>query len=299
MIYNTPFGIQNPAHVQGSILHIPTTEIYSDATRAPCSQSRSLRILQSIRKYGLSTPVKVTPIEVFPGTYRYLILEGEEIWRAACLANITQIPCEIAQNSPNEAEIAEIFAKITAKSSDMFEQAVLFRHLADTYSLTQEEIARRAGLSQSAVANKLRLLHLTAEEQKTVLLHGLSERHARALLRLRSPEERREILKIVCAKNLSVAATEALVEDRCAVIAQQIPDAPNAKIRLKTAILPQNPPKPEEKRPQKFVLHTLQPLYNSLERTLAIFRKTGREAVLHSEQTDRDILITITIPLSR
>ncbi len=316
-------------HVQGSIIRLPVAELYANTPKTPSKSGKTIRTVQNIKKYGISTPVVVTPTEVFPGVFRYLVIEGEELWHAACLAGEEQIPCLIAQNSPQEADIAAIFAQIAAKTADMFEQAALFRHLTDAYGLTQEEISRRAGLSQSAVANKLRLLHLTAAEQKEILLHGLSERHARALLRLKSPEVRLSILDTVCRKNLSVAATEALVESyiphKSGDLAQNTGENPINP--LKTAVFAPRaeaqPPLTElrapltetrvpcgelqdpcgeasvlgkEERAQKFILHTLQPLYNSLERTLNIFRKTGRSAVLESTQGENGLMITIHIP---
>ena len=227
---------------------------------------------------------------MFPGIFRYLVVEGEETWRAACLAGITQIPCLITQNAPQETEIAEMFAQITAKTANIFEQAAFFRTLTENYGLTQEEISRRAGISQSAVANKLRLLQLSHAEQQKVLLYGLSERHARALLRLKSPEMRYCALEAVCKKKLSVAATEALIESylaqedkRSHIYHQEEPPSPGIS-------------RFEERKCSKFVLHTLQPLYNSLEKTLNIFRKTGREAILESKQTPNGLFITIKIP---
>ena len=302
-------------HVEGSIVRLPVSELYASASKTRTKSAKALRMVQNIKKYGVATPIKVTPIEVFPGVFRYQVSEGEELWEAACLAGIEHIPCLITQSEPQDREIADIFAQIATKTSDMFEQAALFRHLTDAYGLTQEEISRRAGLSQSAVANKLRLLHLTAAEQKIILQHELSERHARAILRLKSPEVRLSILDTVTRKNLSVAATEALVESyiplKLSILDENVPQ--NASILpQKPSLAPQTPPQllhgeapptslettplTEEGRARKFVLHTLQPLYNSLERTLNIFRKTGRNAILESQQGENGLTITIHIP---
>ena len=315
MTYTTTYshaGERKSALTQGSIVPIPTAEIYSSRPQTPPQRGKMIRLVQTIRKYGLPTPITVIPAEVFPGVFRYAVVEGEELWHAACLAGIEHIPCLIAQNTPKEAEITEIFLQIATKKADMFEQAVFFRLLADTYGLTQEEISRRAGLSQSAVANKLRLLHLTASEQKKILLHGLSERHARALLRLKSPEMRHSVLDTVCRKNLSVAATEALVESYLLLESPDLTQKPaqTSKIPVATPVFAScarnsdakdashEAPRmgAEGRRSPKLVLHTLQPLYNSLERTLSIFRKTGRDAVLESKQTESGLLITISIP---
>jgi len=295
MIHSSTQAQNTPSRLtQGSMIHIPTAEIYVNTPNNTVRSGKTVRLIQSIKKYGLSSPIVVTPTEVFPGIFRYLVLEGEELWHAACLAGLAEIPCLIAPNTPQETEIAEIFAKIASKSADMFEKAVLFRHLTDTYGLTQEEISRRAGLSQSAVANKLRLLHLTAAEQKKILLHGLSERHARALLRLKTPETRLSVLEAVCKRNLSVAATEALIES---YLWQEVPSSPKFTPSPVNKAQTQSNFSPDQKEKQfKFVLHSLQPLYNSLERTLNIFRKTGRNAILDSVQTPDGLLITITIP---
>lgn len=286
-----------PQLTPGSILQIPTAELYLESPENAHSGSKRLRLVQTIRRYGLLTPITVSPVEVFPGIYRYLVVEGEELWRAACLAEVAQVPCRIAQISPKEAEIREILAKIAAKSTDMFEKAALFRHLTDSYHLTQEEISRRSGLSQSAVANKLRLLHLSAAEQQKILLCGLSERHARVLIRLKSPQMRHTALETICRKNLGVCAAEALVEDILAhsspVLPREVPQEPLTA--ASSAVAAAEAPQVTEKSP-KLILHTLQPLYNSLERTLNIFRKTGRNALLESKQTSEGILITITIP---
>ena len=300
------YATQTECHTaltQGSILPIPTANIYSNKPRSRQNSAKMLRLVQNIRKYGLSSPIVVAPTEVFPGTVRYLVVEGEELWHAACLAGLSHIPCLITQNAPQETEISAIFAQIASKSTDMFEQAALFRHLTDAYNLTQEEISRRTGLSQSAIANKMRLLALSATEQRKILLFGLSERHARALVRLKSQEARLSALDVISRKNLTVAATEALVETYLSPNTPHIPPK-SAEITLispqtNTSLPQSNQDTPEVKtgkRAPKLVLHTLQPLYNSLERTLNIFRKTGRKAILTSEETENELVITIRIP---
>ena len=295
-----PAQTEHPfALTQGSILPIPTHEIYSDKPQSAPKSSKIIRLVQNIRKYGLITPITVSPRELFPGKTRYLILEGEELWRAACLAELTHIPCLIAQNTPKEGEIGTILAKIASKTADMFEKAALFRHLTDTYGLTQEEISHRTGLSQSAIANKIRLLNLSAAEQEKILLHGLSERHARALVRLKSPQDRLSALDTVCRQNLSVADTEALIEAKFLQKALILPSkGVNSPVLAPITHAPASEPSANcvARKAPKIVLHTLQPLYNSLERTLAIFRKTGRSATLTSEETAAGLVITIRIP---
>ena len=94
----------------------------------------------------------------------------------------------------------------------MIEQAYGFRQLIDNYSMTQEEIARKVSLSQSAVANKLRLLRLSYEEQRKIIEYELTERHARALLRIKDAKNRLEIIEHVHKHKLNVLETERYIE---------------------------------------------------------------------------------------
>ena len=244
------------------------------------------QLAESISVHGVLQPILVREL----GGDRYQIIAGERRWRASKMAGVSEVPVVLLDKTEAEAAQIALIENIQREDLNPIEEAAAYRALAEEYQLTQEEISRRAGISQSAVANKLRLLQLSHAEQQKVLLYGLSERHARALLRLKSPEMRYCALEAVCKKKLSVAATEALIES---YLAQE--DKRSHIYRQ------EEPPSPgisrfEERKCSKFVLHTLQPLYNSLEKTLNIFRKTGREAILESKQTPNGLFITIKIP---
>ena len=320
---STAYADQIPA--QGSIVHLPLSQIFAEkGTKADKRRNESIRLVQNIRKYGLSVPVTVQPIEVFPGAFRYRITEGEELWQAASLAGLAQIPCRIVSASQNDAQVEEILAKIRSKELHFLEQAAALQLLVREYGLTQSVIARGCGLSQSAVANKLRLMQLNDAERQTIRQKGLTERHARALLRLCEPQKRALVLDCVLRGTLTVSGTESLVE---AVLLGEkgIPDVsdrgnganevemagfegrtgaydrPKSDFELVDSA-PQESPDTflvGEVRPRRFILHTLQPLYNSLERTLAIFRKTGKKAYLRTEERAEEVLITIRIPAER
>lgn len=320
----------------GTVLYLPIVQIYGEKTlNTDKKRNKSIRMVQNIRKYGLSTPICVRPTEVFPGAYRYRITEGEELWHAALLAGLAQIPCRIVSEGKNDTEIESVFTKIRRKELHFLEQSTAFRLLVQQYGLTQTEIARRSGLSQSAVANKLRLMHLSESERAVILQKGLTERHARALLRLQEPQKRALALDRILSGKLAVSEAEALVEAILSgekgisgqVGGQNVPDtalhptktasrgegggkstafAPrngpeepfsNTESHPRTSAKgPQTPTECGDFRPQRFILHTLRPLYNSLERTLAIFRKTGREAHMQTEEGADSIKITILIP---
>jgi len=131
------------------------------------------------------------------------------------------VPCIVMEVGEQiSAELAMI-ENLLREDLNMFEQAYGFRKLIENHHLTQEEVARKMSLSQSAVANKLRLLKLSYEEQKFILETGLTERHARAMLRVEDPEKRIEILHYVAEQKLNVQETEAYLEELLASEAAQ------------------------------------------------------------------------------
>ena len=159
--------------------------------------------------------------------------------------------------------------------------------------MTQAEIAQGIGISQSAVANKLRLLSFHKEEQLKIIDCGLTERHARALLRLKSPVERQSALHRIQTEALSVAATEQLVEDLRHAREKMQPPPPSATV---TRIEMAKPTENKEFVPKKFAIQSPEPLYNSIERLVNIFRKTGAEASCFREESEKQIRIVIEIP---
>ena len=318
----------------GGFEHIPTTHgriggtsliflrpelLFAPSLRYSASKNRNtvIRLASSIKRYGLTQTLTVRPFMEENGICRYEIVEGELYWQAACLAGVEQLACTILPVDAKKEQENAIFAQIRNRELDIFAQASAFRTLIEGFGLTQGEIARRLCVSQSAVANKLRLLQYGNEERQRILQIGLSERHARAILRLKSAEQRMELLAILAENPLTVAQTEAAVEDMLRTqVAQKTADeaafapqnAEKPQISPKNnAFLPQIAPQARKKTtvtprspggviPRKFALKNLQPLYNSIERTLSIFRKTGRSAEMAHEEGPEGILITITIP---
>ena len=300
------------APLQGRIVYLPLAQICVDRCRkSEKRQNRSIRLLQSVKKYGLPRPLSVVPIEGDSSPYRYRAVDEEPLFEAACLAQLAHVPCLILEKTAAKREIEAILAQIRAKTADFFKEAAAFRLLHEEYGLTQTAIARALGLSQSAVANKLRLNRLSLGEQREILAHHLTERHARALLRIESAESRCALLRRICLEGLNVAATEELIELSLRSHAASA-RAEAAKLPLKVAESAEesNPPAKGERwlktaqkppvegafYPKRFVLHSLQPLYNSLERTLSIFRKTGKSAEMYANEGEDGVTITICIP---
>ena len=158
---------------------------------------------------------------------------------------------------------------------DFWEEALALNKLISTYHLSQEEAARRIGKSQSAVANKLRLLKLPTPVLERLRDGGATERHARALLPLADPALQIQAADTILKEKLTVAQTEALVDQ----------------------LLHPAPPAPPVRRPRRvFVVKDVRLFLNSLNRGMALMRSAGVDAQCSREDREEEILLTIHIP---
>ncbi len=179
--------------------------------RADFDNNAIIRLADSIRRYGILQPLSVRRSED-DDMYDYELIAGERRLRAARMLGYFTVPCIIVQADEQMSAEMAIIENLLREDLNMFEQAYGFRTLIENHSLTQEEVARRMSLSQSAVANKLRLLKLSYEEQTAILETGLSERHARAVLRITDESLRAETIRRIAAERWNVQQTEAYVE---------------------------------------------------------------------------------------
>ena len=163
---------------------------------------------RSIASNGLLQPISVRRTS----GGKYEIIAGERRWRACIQAGMRQIPCLVQECSDAQSAVLAILENLQRQDLQVFEEAEGIRRLMEDWGVTQEEAARRLGKSQSAIANKLRLLRLTPEERKCIVENGLSERHARAILRIPQEETRKKLLAQVVEKGLTVRQTEKLIE---------------------------------------------------------------------------------------
>lgn len=195
------------------VLQIKTDDIRPNRAqpRAEFEENSIIRLADSIRRYGILQPLTVRASDP-EDIYAYELIAGERRLRAAKLLGYLTVPCIVMEVGEQiSAELAMI-ENLLREDLNMFEQAYGFRKLIDNHRLTQEEVARKMSLSQSAVANKLRLLKLTYEEQRVILEAGLTERHARAMLRVENPQKRWDILQTVIEQKLNVQETEHYIE---------------------------------------------------------------------------------------
>ena len=163
---------------------------------------------QSIRTSGVLQPITVRRLE--NGWYE--LIAGERRLRASKKAGLTEIPALVLLCTAEESAVYALIENIQRQDLGFFEEAEAFLQISRQQKVTQEELAHRLGKSQAYVANKLRLLKLEKEERTVIQDAHLTERHARALLRIEDSDERKKVLHTIVQKQLTVRETEELVE---------------------------------------------------------------------------------------
>lgn len=162
----------------------------------------------SIMEFGLLQPVTVRKCS---GGYE--LVSGERRFRAAQLAGLEKIPAIIIKSDEKKSAILSLLENLQREDLTFFEIAQSYERLIHEQGMTQTEVAEKMGKSPSSVANKLRLLRLSPMIRKLIRDYNLSERHARALLRLKSESAQFEAVKNICVNSLSAADTEELVSN--------------------------------------------------------------------------------------
>lgn len=166
-------------------------------------------LANSIREHGIIQPLVVRKLGD-----KYEIIAGERRYKAASLIGMTKVPCIIMDLNDNESAEVAVIENIQRKEMTPLEEARSFKKLLDRGYLTQDDLARRMGKSQPAIANKLRLLNLDEVVQDAILNGKISERHARSLLKIQDKQEQRKILSEIIEKRLTVRQTDDLIKER-------------------------------------------------------------------------------------
>lgn len=220
----------------------------------------------SIARHGMLQPLTVRRQGAL-----YELVAGERRLRAARMLGMTEVPCLLLSLTEEQSGLAALVENLQRRDLDCWEQAEGIARLMKLYALSQEQAATRLGISPSAVANKLRLLKHSPAVRAALRDHGLSERHARTLLRLPEEDQRLEAIGVIVRGDLNVAKTEALVE---AMLTKQ--------------------PKPKPRR--KLLVRDLRLFLNSVDRHLETLKQAGFPAGTTREETATEIVLTIRLP---
>ena len=166
-------------------------------------------LTKSISEYGVLQPLIVKKAE----GRRFFLVAGERRLRAASLAGLKTVPAIVKELKDKEAALIALVENVQRENLSFLEEARAYKKLMDDFDLTQGEIAKRVSKQQSTISNKIRILSLPDDIQDAIMENGLTERHARALLRLTAQDDRKMVIKRVVANGLNVKQTEKLIED--------------------------------------------------------------------------------------
>ena len=207
-VLDTDCGIigERKAVNEVKVVKVPIGQIFPNPyqPRKSFDEAALEELSASIAQYGVLQPLLVSPTE----DGRYLLIAGERRLRASRMAKLTEVPVIISDYTTQQiAEIA-LIENLQREDLHFLEEAEGYEQLMEQFHLTQEAMAARVGKKQSTIANKLRLLRLSPAVRKVLVDAGLSERHARALLKLDDDTKRLEVLEVAVAKNYSVRQTE-------------------------------------------------------------------------------------------
>ena len=251
----------------GQVLLIPSDSIYPNPNqpRKVFDQSELVNLAISIRMNGILQPITVREVE-----NGYELVSGERRLRASKLAGLLNVPCIVVEVNSLKSAVFALIENLQRQNLGYFEEAQAINKLMKVFSLSQDEAARRLGKAPSTVSNKLRLLGLPEEARNLLSENGLSERHARALLRLQE-EDIMEVLQKVIDRKLNVTQTEKLVDEYVS--------------RGKAP-----------KRQTKIMFSDVKIFLNTINNALDTMQKAGIKAQFRREDKDDSYIYFIEIP---
>ena len=262
---------EQTAEKEGRVVFIPVESIMPNRCqpRTRFEQESLARLSDSIKEYGIIQPLTVreNPEKSSYSSFQYELIAGERRLRAAKQIGIKEVPCIIIESDTKKSAELAIIENLHRDDLNIFEEASAIASLIALHKLTQEQIALQLSLTQAAIANKLRLLKLSEPEKSVILSNNLTERHARALLRIKSADERRKTLSHIVSHSLNVKQTEEYID------------------KLIT---------PTEVKTEKFCNY--QTLITGIIKAIEATRNNGLTVRTLQTETDSDIVLTVQIP---
>lgn len=221
-------------------------------------------LADSIAQNGL-----LQPLSVRKRGKGYELIAGERRLRALVMLGEQYAPCVVMDADTNSSAVLSIIENIQRCDLNIFEEALAIETLIERLSLTQGQVAEKLSLSQSAVANKLRILRLSQSEREKIIKNELTERHARALLKIEDELKRERALNHICANRLNVTQSENYIEN----------------------LLSDN-----KKGKTTFIFKDLRIFISTINKAIDTMRKSGVRASATRDESDSFIEYTIRIP---
>ena len=218
-------------------------------------------LTESIRQHGILQPLSVRRV----GT-SYELIAGERRLRAGIQAGLAEVPCIVMRMNEQESAMTALVENLQRQDLDYIEEAQGIDRLLREHNMSQEQVAKLLGKSQSGIANKLRLLQHSKKVLEALRRAELTERHARALLKIPEEYKKLQAIEVIARQNMNVARAEQYIES---LLTQYNADQKAANVRT---------------------------FLSRLNQSLARIQLSGISAVSERRETDSQIVLTITIP---
>lgn len=250
---------------------IPVIYIFPNKSqpRKIFQEEELIALSNSIYRNGIIQPLTVRKIS----SVEYELVAGERRLRAAIMAGFNKVPCIVMKCSDNQSAIFALIENIQRADLNMFEEAFAIKRLIIECKMTQEQIARQLGKKQSTIANKLRLLKLSDEEQNYIVENNLTERHARLMLKV-DESERMQVLKKIVKDSLNVTQSEKYIE----TMHEQINDSNN------------------KKQHKKLVIKDVRIFINTFTKAFDAMKLSGVNAISNKTENEEYIEYSVKIP---
>lgn len=256
---------------QDEVVHLSVEQIIPNQfqPRSVFNEEKIKELAQTIHTHGLIQPIVVR--QTSEDTYE--LIAGERRWRAAELLEWEEVPCIIRDMTDTETASVALIENLQREELTVIEEAKAYAQLLKMHGLTQEALAQRLGKSQSTIANKLRLLKLSEEVQTELLNKTITERHARAIMKIADDETQIQVLQEILQSDLNVRQTEEYIE----------------KLH--------EPPKEKKQKPVlKGFNKDIRIAMNTIRQSLHMVTETGVDVETDEEEHDDYYQITIKLP---
>lgn len=258
--------------IGGQIILIPQEDIYPNPNqpRSRFDFDELEGLAQSIRQNGIIQPIAVR----VNASGNYELISGERRLRASRLVGISLIPCIIMEASDEKSALFALIENMQRSDLGFFEEASAIEKLIVDFNMSRDDVCRKLGKAAPTISNKLRLLKLPEDVRLKITQEGLTERHARALLRLPTRAQLDRALSIISDRRLNVAESEKLID--------QMLSADKSS-----------------KKPTVKLFKDVRIFVNTLNHAVDTMRRAGIEADSAKSETDEYIEYIVRIPKTR
>lgn len=259
--------------VEHKVIQLPINKIKPNPAqpRLYFSEEELSSLSSSIRQNGILQPLTVRKT----GQAEFELISGERRLRASKMAGLKSVPCIVMSCDDQQSAVFALLENLQRSDLNPFEEAEGIHKLITELGITQEETAIRLGKKQSTIANKLRLLRLSCEERDRITQAGLSERHARALLKMKEEEDRSKALDQIIAEGLNVQQTEQLVVDML------------TKNQIRFNLEPLH---------RRVIIKDVRIFFNTIEKAIHTMQASGIDATAEQTETEEYLEYRVKIP---